>query len=191
MKNLTDTANVVGISSAVSPSFNLGFIMDGNIDGDGKWHLRLTPGISFYEQKIRFEYANPIFDPSNPIDSYNQYSFKDEKIVAAFFEFPLMIKHRSDRRGNTRMNFILGIVPSIKVGGNRQKLDKQRLATADYNLEVTYGVGLDQYFSFFKFAPELRFSHGISSVLFNNNSQYAKNLEAILSHRVSLFLNFE
>ncbi len=191
MKNLTDTANIVGIKALASPSFNLGFIMDMNIDGEGRWHLRLTPGVSFYEQKISFEYTNPVPDPTNPSVGYLQYVVKDEDIVSGFFEFPLLIKHRSERRGNSRMGFCFGIVPGIKVSNGKQKFDKTRLATSDYNLEFTYGVSFDHYFNFFKFAPELRFSHGLASVLYKNNSLYAKNFEGLVTHRVSLFLNFE
>jgi hypothetical protein len=191
MNNLTDTSNLVGIKAMPSPSFNLGFITDMNIDGEGRWHLRITPGVSFYEQKIRFEYGNPVYDPSKPFEGYNQFLYKDESIVSGFFEFPIMIKHRSERRGNTRMGFCFGIVPAIKVSNSKQKFDKTRLATSDYNLEVTYGIGIDKYFNFFKFAPEIRFSHGLTSVLYPNNSPYAKNFEGLITHRVSLFLNFE
>ncbi len=89
------------------------------------------------------------------------------------------------------MYMAAGFVPSIKVGGRRRKEDPKRLGIDDVNLEITYGIGFDLYQSFFKFAPEIRFSHGLKDMIFQNGSNFGRNIERITTHRVSIFLNFE
>ncbi|MGF1532885.1 MAG: outer membrane beta-barrel protein [Bernardetiaceae bacterium] len=168
--------SIISIHPKPTPSFSLGFILNFNIYEE-EWSLRLTPNVSFFEQQVVFNYRDGT-------------SFT-ENVEAAFFEVPILVKHKSLRRGNTGLYLIGGFVPSLKVGGQKRKEDPSRLGTTDYNLEITYGFGFDLYQSFFKFAPEIRFSHGFPNMLFKNGSSFGRNLERISTHRVSIFLNFE
>jgi len=185
----SDTTNILNVQAKTSPGFSLGFLIDLAMDEE-YWNFRFTPNVTFYEQRVDYLYANPEFDPSNPAN-YREYQRVEEVVEAAYFEFPLMFKYKSLRRGNTRLYMIGGLVPGMKVGGRKTKLDKQRLATADVNLELTYGVGLDMYMYFFKFSPELRFSHGLLDVSYQNGSNFSSVLDRVNTHRVALYLNFE
>lgn len=168
--------SITTIHPKPTPSFSLGFILDFSIYEED-WDLRITPNVSFAEQQVDFGYRDgTVFT---------------ETVEAAFFEVPILLKHKSLRRGNMGVYIIGGVVPSLKVGGQKRKEDESRLGTSDYNLEVTYGIGLDMYQSFFKFAPEIRFSHGFANMIFKNGSNFGRNIERITTHRVSLFLNFE
>ncbi len=185
----TDTSGIIGVQAKTSPSFSLGFLIDLSMDEE-YWNFRFTPNVSFYEQRIDYLYANPDFDPENP-SSYREYFRQEEAVEAAFFEFPLLFKYKSLRRGNMRVYMTGGIVPGMKVGGRRTKLDKEKLSNADVNLEITYGFGLDMYMYFFKFSPEIRFSHGLIDTSFNNGSSFSNVIDHVNTHRITVYLNFE
>lgn len=173
---MSNEDSIISIHPKPTPSFSLGFILDFSIYEE-EWDVRITPNVSFAEQQVEFGYRDgTVFT---------------ETVEAAFFEVPILLKHKSLRRGNMGVYLIGGFVPSIKVGGQKRKEDESRLGTSDYNLEITYGIGLDLYQSFFKFAPEIRFSHGFANMIFKNGSNFGRNIDRITTHRVSLFLNFE
>jgi hypothetical protein len=82
--------------------------------------------------------------------------------------------------------FKFGIEANVK-----KKSSALSANTADLSLE--YGIGLEQYYQFFKFTPELRFSHGLLNLYVppsGTGSPYSK-LNGIRTHTVTLVINFE
>lgn len=174
--------STIAINPQVSPGFSVGFILDAAIDEE-YWNFRINPNVGFYTNDVVFHYRADISDETPEV-------FK-ESVETAFFQIPILIKYKSLRRGNHRVYLTGGLVPSMKIGGKKLALDKSRLATQDFNLEITYGVGLDLYMSFFKFAPEVRFTHGLGNMVNRNGSSFEKNIGKMTTHRFSLLLNFE
>jgi hypothetical protein len=173
---VSDADTTVAMTPLVSPGFSLGFIMSFRLKDD-LWNLRFLPTVSFYERSVMFEYPN-----SNMVTRTYENTF---------VELPLLLKYKSIRRGNMRMYMVGGVTAGFKVAADKQKLDINQILTLSNNFEVTYGIGIDAYFDFFKFAPELRFSHGIGNVLAEPNNPFAKSIGAVTTHRVALYLNFE
>src|SRR3989337_3960787 len=91
--------------SAVLPSwsqgFALGFIV--NYRFTEYLDLRLTPQVAFYENRVRYQFTN---DP--PID---------EAVENTIVEFPLLLKYKSERRGNIRLYMIGGVKPGFEASG--------------------------------------------------------------------------
>ncbi len=168
--------STIAIASKNTPGAFIGFIVDLPIDEEF-FNIRINPGVSFYEHKVRYEYLGT--------------EAVEENVESAFFELPILLKYKSLRRANTRMYMIGGLSLGIKVGNNKQKLDPTRLATDDTNVELTYGAGFDLYLPYFKFSPEVRISHGLNNLRYRNNNSFTNNVERISMHRVTLFLNFE
>ena len=81
----------------------------------------------------------------------------------------------------------MGIETNVKRSkagaGSTGRIDTQ---TSDFTLD--YGVGYERFFEFFKFSPELRFSHGLKNV-FQGSSNTGIN--RLTTHTVTLYLNFE
>jgi hypothetical protein len=170
--------STTAIYPAWSPGFLVGLIVSKRL-GNELWNLRFTPNVTFYERNINFVYNN---NEEKPVVS---------TFESTFVEFPFLFKYKSIRRTNTRMYLLGGLTAGFSVGARRQRLNELALQTSNFNLEVSYGFGLDAYFDMFKFAPELRFSHGIVNVLNKNGNAFSNNLGRISTHRVSLILNFE
>ncbi|AFM02892.1 putative protein-translocating porin PorT [Bernardetia litoralis DSM 6794] len=161
-------------------NFAVGMIID--LPMGEEFNFRFTPTVGLYEysvtHKVLERSTGKYIDTAVPIES-------------VFFDFPILIKYKSLRRNNNRLYMVGGLVPSIKVGGRKQRNNEEAFGMEDYNLEITYGLGWDHYFSFFKFAPEIRFSHGIANMNLRNQSIYYKNIERLTTHKISLLFHFE
>jgi hypothetical protein len=166
--------------SAVLPSwsngFSLGFIVNYRLTDF--LDLRLTPEVAFYENRLRYQFTN---DP--PID---------ELVENTIVEFPLLLKYKSERRGNIRMYMVGGVKPGIEASG-KKKIDqtKPSLEVKGTHLNLEAGFGFDLYYPLFKFSPEIRFSRGIVDVLDNTTNEYGQPLRRVNTNTITLYLLFQ
>jgi hypothetical protein len=166
--------------SAVLPSwssgFSLGFIVNYRLTEF--LDLRITPEVAFYENKIRYQFTN---DP--PID---------ETVENTVVEFPILLKYKSERRGNIRMYMVGGIKPGIEASG-KKNIDQTRptLEVKETHLNLEAGFGFDLYYPLFKFSPEIRFSRGIVDMLGNRENEYGQPLQRVNTNTITLYLLFQ
>ena len=166
--------------SAVLPSwssgFSLGFIVNYRLTEF--LDLRITPEVAFYENKIRYQFTN---DP--PID---------EAVESTIVEFPILLKYKSERRGNIRMYMVGGIKPGIEASG-KKNIDqtKPTLEVKETHLNLEAGFGFDLYYPLFKFSPEIRFSRGIVDMLGNRTNEYGQPLQRVNTNTITLYLLFQ
>jgi hypothetical protein len=166
--------------------FSVGFVGDARL-GD-YFNLRFAPGVSFISRQIEFKprgYTSDPADPNDPDELVNQ------EIGSTQADFPLLLKFHSERRRNTRVYVVGGLKPSVTVGNRRKDEEKNQITTANSDLAVEYGIGLDLFYPFFKFAPELRFSHGLKNLYQAENNIYSNSLQSLRSNTVTLYLTFE
>lgn len=168
-----------GDSTVVSPS-KFGLQIGGIINYSYNKHFELKSGlnIALYDRELTFE-------PS----------FKDNDILireSTWLEIPLLVKYKSIRRDNHRMYIIGG----VKLGMEANVKSRSALLsakTADLSLE--YGFGLERFFQFFKFTPEIRFSHGLTNLYLQPTSAGSApiyfQMNKMKTHTVTLIFNFE
>ena len=107
-------------------------------------------------------------------------------------ELPLLLKFKAKRRSNARMYLVGGIKPGIDLGSGKSDENPDRgLAVEKFDLALEYGFGVDMFYPFFKFAPEIRFSHGLVNQHKPTQSQYSRLLQKQTNHNISLILFFE
>ncbi|MCS7004574.1 MAG: PorT family protein [Cytophagales bacterium] len=172
-----DTVSYVAGNS--NAGFLIGFLLNRRLK-DELWSLRFVPSVSFYEYKAHIEFKNSKFHESITVQS-------------TYIEMPLLIKYRSLRRHNFRMYMVGGTSYSFQVGGGKGADELKTLALIRDNAEIVYGFGFDFYFQMFKFAPEIRISHGLTNVLDKQfeKSYFTQASEQIFTHKVALIFNFE
>jgi hypothetical protein len=166
--------------SAVLPSwssgFSLGFIVNYRLTEF--LDLRITPEVAFYENKIRYQFTN---DP--PID---------EAVENTVVEFPILLKYKSERRGNIRMYMVGGIKPGIEASGKKNvDQTKPSLEVKETHLNLEAGFGFDLYYPLFKFSPEIRFSRGINDILANTTNEFGQPLQRVNTNTITLYLLFQ
>ncbi|WP_054413233.1 porin family protein [Hymenobacter sp. DG25A] len=177
-------AREVSSNALVAPSFGINFIGDARLADF--FTLRFTPGVSFATRRIEYKALN--YSPKSEDDPEE---IKTQEVGGTILEFPLLLKFHSERRRNTRMYVVAGAKGSYNVTNRRQDPETSYLRTDNIDYSLEYGVGLDMFYPFFKFAPELRFSHGLPNVLQPGEDVYSRNLQRLRTNAVTLYLNFE
>ncbi len=166
--------------SAVLPSwssgFSLGFIVNYRLTEF--LDLRLTPEVAFYENKVRYQFTN---DP--PVD---------ETVENTIVEFPILLKYKSERRGNIRMYMVGGVKPGIEASGKKNvDQTKATLEIKETHLNLEAGFGFDLYYPLFKFSPEIRFSRGLLNMLGNTTNEFGQPLQRVNTNTITLYLLFQ
>lgn len=165
--------SVTAIESKYRPGFSLGFIL--NLKLAEFLDLRFLPQVVFYEHEVLYSYENQ--SPNSQI------------LEATQVEFPLMLKYKSERRGNSRMYLIGGINPSFEAKGKNNQEGEEKLNLKDTNVALEFGFGIDIYNQFFKFSPEIRFSKGLTNLVKHDNT-YDLGLDRVSMNKVTLYLQF-
>lgn len=168
---------------SIMPSSSFGFSLGliANVRLADFLDLRLTPEVVFYENTVDYNYIQG-----------GQSVVEQQIVETTFVEFPLLLKYKSMRRGNTRMYLIGGIEPGIEATGKQKdQTDDDRLLVNGTNLSVQVGFGLDVYFPLFKFAPEIRFSRGLLNMKNDTENAYGAPIQQLTTNTVTLYLLFE
>lgn len=165
---------VHSVSPEWTSGFTLGFIV--NYRFTEYLDVRLTPQVAFYEQKVRYQFTNE--------------TFEDALVESTMVEFPLLLKYKSERRGNIRMYMIGGAKPAIEASGKKDKT-KSELELTSTNLSLEAGFGFDLYYPLFKFSPEIRFSHGIVDVLGTRKNDFGQPLQRVNTNSVTIYFLFQ
>lgn len=170
-----------GVANITSPNgfgFSIGFL--GNLKLAQYLDVRLMPKVSFYQYSIDMQFTDP--------------GRADENHFADFttIDLPLMLKFKSARRKNFRMFYVAGVSPMIDVTGKKKREENQEegLRISGDNLALEVGFGTDVYFPFFKFSPEIRYSHGLVNVLNNSQNEIGQAFHRIGTQSISLYLVF-
>ncbi|MEK0441479.1 MAG: hypothetical protein RL403_457 [Bacteroidota bacterium] len=178
-----------------TPGFSLGFI--GIMRFHDQVNLIFTPKIGFYEYKVDVNYfdGTTATTPGIPDNtSLINLGYRSEELVneATMVELPVVFKYRSMRFNNTRMFFVAGGSYLFNTKA-REEINLDPIVTASRDFTVEAGMGFEIYFKYFKFAPEIRFSHGINNLyLADKNSPKIQNaIESLRRKGISILLNFQ
>jgi hypothetical protein len=158
-----------------SGGFSLGFIVNYRLDD--QLDVRLTPKVGFYENKVTYIYTDGT-------------AREDALVENTMVEFPILLKYKSQRRGNIRMYMIGGVTPAIEASGKKSESD-QALEITGSNLSLEGGFGFDLYYPLFKFSPEIRFSHGLVDILGSRNNAFGLPLKRITTNTVTVYFLFQ
>ena len=173
----SDSARV----SVLEPGFSVGIISDLRINR--YLNLRFTPTLHFSERELSYP-----FKTGN--DSVN--------ISSIPICLPIYLKYSSERKGNYRPYLIVGGGISYDLATSSNSDNPVTLKPLNFYTE--FGVGCDIYFSFFKLAPELKYSIGFNNVLVpgsqrvglsEQNQRFSNAISKLTSNMLTLSFNFE
>lgn len=165
------------ITSPNTMGFRVGFIFNAYLND--RFDFRSNPSVSLYSRAINFDYPGGVQ--------------KIEKRESTWLNVPILFKYKSERRNNSRMYLVAGA--SFGIETNVRKNEAQgagRLNTSTTDFTLEYGVGFEQFFQFFKFSPELRFSTGIPNLYRANVlNPTSVGIQRLTTNTFTLYLNFE
>ena len=154
----------------------IGIIMDLKIKDN--YNLRVTPSFNFTDQKIYYNNGN--YSVSQPQNS-----------GLSNFELPIYLKYRSDRINNGRLYVLLGPKLSIDMSSFEKLSENENLEFKAQNYSIDVGFGVDIYFKYFKFAPEIKYSYGMTNILENQYNEYDNYIKSLSTRTVLISLTFE
>jgi hypothetical protein len=162
------------------PGIGLGGIT--NLHISDNFDLRLLfPVISFVQRDITYELQN---EP-NP---------KIIKVESAYADASLLLKFKSDRRRNVRAYVIGGGRISYDLGSTTKK-DRSMQNPVVSLVQTTYGYeagfGLDIYFPYFKFSPEIKVMNTTGDALHRDGFIFTDVLHRISPKMIVFSLHFE
>ena len=161
------------------PGFNLGIVS--NLKIGQYFDFRFLPTLSFAERNLGFASSRENRPP---------YS---RKVESVFVELPFHIRYKSAPHNDMRMFVVAGIKYAFDVASDsraRQADTQIKIAPTDFSFE--YGAGVQLFFPYFIFSPEIKISHGINNVLiFNGDLEESNVIEKVLSSGITFSLHFE
>ncbi|GAB5522406.1 MAG: porin family protein [Roseivirga sp.] len=166
--------DLLAINSKQKAGFNLGFMADFRLAD--QFALRIVPvKIGLYQHEVDYVMADGTVDT--------------QLIETTRLEPGAFFKYRSIRRGNTRMYLIAGMSGSLRTGKARET-DTGGLVIRKLDVRAEIGLGLEKYFKFFKFSPELRYSRGLINVLQDGVAFYSLGIDRVVTHNFTLYFHF-
>ncbi|MFN4973574.1 MAG: outer membrane beta-barrel protein [Bacteroidota bacterium] len=119
---------------------------------------------------------------------------REVKVESAYSDFSLLLKFKSDRRKNTRAYIIGGGRISYDLSSTVNK-ERSKNSPVVSLVPVTYGYeagfGLDLYFPYFKFSPEIKVMNTIGDALHRDGFAYTNVLDRVSPKMVVISLHFE
>jgi len=167
------------VESVTGPGFNLGIVS--NLRLGDYFDLRFLPTLSFAERNIRY---------TLPSDANR---FVNRQVESVFVELPFHVRYKSAPYNDKRLFVIAGVKYAFDVASDaraRQAETLVKIAPTDFQFE--YGAGIQFFFPFFIFSPEIKVSQGINNVLlFNPALEQSTVLEKVMSRAFTISLHFE
>jgi len=191
------TGYIPNKSSQFAQSDSISFVAGSNLSGlnvniisnlkiGQYFDFRFIPGFAFSERKMVFTDLDNLKDDQK----INQL-----RIESVFLEIPLHLRFKSDPYKDKRFFVVGGLKYSYDVASNSSTRQSQRdkllqIAPHDFQLEV--GAGMQLFFPFFIFSPEIKFSRGLSNIhIYNSQLEGSRVIDKILSRAFTISFHFE
>lgn len=164
------------LASDPAPGFHVGVL--GNLKLGRFFDLRFVPTLIFGEDRY-IEYYDNAYE-----DGYSARHHRiDQSLGITQLDFPLHVKYKSARFNNSRVFVIGGAKYSYDfaaTGGDTPSGgDTFRTTIAKDDLHYEIGVGMDQYFHYFKLGLELKASFGIRNIVEPGQDEYLEFYDTI------------
>lgn len=167
------------LNAANGPGLNLGIIT--NLKIGEYFDFRFIPSFSFAERNLQYTSTR-----ENRPDEIRT-------IESVFLEMPFILRYKSAPFNDIRIYALTGFKYTFDVASNsrtRQAESLVKISPTDYALE--FGVGIQMFFPYFIFSPEIKISQGISnSLIYDNDLLQSRVIDQILSRTFTLSFHFE
>lgn len=149
-----------------------------NLKLNDHFDLRALPGISFGSRGL-------VYSPSDTLSTD-----LNQEVQAVFAEFPIHLRYLSKPYKDIRVFILSGIKYSYDIQSNSRDRDITKVRVAPNEFAAEVGLGVQIFFPYFIFSPELKYTHGFSNTIINNLSP-ENSIHRVLTRGFSLSLHFE
>lgn len=166
------------IESVSYPGFGLGGLV--NFRLADYWDLKTMVNIQFARRDLNYHFTNDVL--------------RTAEMEATYMELPLTFEYKSKRHKNIRLYVLAGATYRYDFTSD---IDTDRSDTkpivALYPNTFSYdvGFGLDLYYDYFKFSPEIKLSNGLGNQLVPDDFVYASSLKRVSPKLIQFSLIFQ
>jgi len=161
-----------------SSGYNFNLNMIANIKLGDYFDFRFLPGFAFTERNLEFT------DVETSI-------VNSEKSDAVFFELPFLVRFKSEPYKDKRVFVLGGLKYGYDVASNSNS-KKSILKYSPHDFQWEVGIGMQFFYPYFIFSPEIKYSRGFTNkLIYDNSLNEARVLENIFSQAFTLSFNFE
>lgn len=178
---LNDTFRMV--QSRNGPGFNLGVVS--NLKIGEYFDVRFLPTLSFAERNL---YYRKVKDKDDA-------PLKRETFSSVLIEMPFHLRYKSAPYHDKRLFVIAGVKYSYDVATNSRTIQSKRgeiirVSPTDFSFEI--GAGMQMYFPYFIFSPEIKFSRGLTNqLIYNAALPKSTVLDQVISRGLTISFHFE
>jgi hypothetical protein len=170
---LTNAEDINVVESKPSGGFNIHMIA--NLKMGEFFDFRFNPGFAF-------TYRNLLFN-----------NLTEKKIESVFFETPFGIRFKSMPYKDKRAFFSAGLKYGYDVASNaNSRKGENIIKISPHEFQWEAGIGVQLYYPYFIFSPEIKMSRGLNnSLIYNRSLSESKVLDNIVSQLFTITFNFE
>lgn len=183
IQEIEDLAGLDGyyaLWSEVTPGYTIRIIS--NLRLADHWDLRLNPGFAATERNLYFDVNDPVTGLRDTIN---------RKIESSFIEMPLLLKWKSDRINNYRLYVLGGVKSSIDLASKQDVVDDRVFKIKRNDLAYEFGFGVDIYFEFFKFSPQIVATWGFADLMVDDDTFFIEGIHRLETRAILLNFTFE
>lgn len=169
-----------GYQTIVSPGYTIGIVSDLRLHD--RLNFRFLPAFATTERRIEF-------DAVNPITRVRQITLRT--IESSFVELPFELKFKSDRIDNYRVYVLTGVKYALDLASKEKVEDDLLFKLRRNDFTYEFGVGVDIYFEYFKFSPQLRASFGIPNIGVEDRTFFMSGIDQVRTRAITINFTFE
>lgn len=192
----TKLANGISENSdavVVKSSLGFGAGLIGKLRLNDYFDLRLEPGIQFVERELVFKNAKVLATNPADIDLYTL-----RKVKSTYVDVPLLLEAHGRRWFNSRPYAAAGVNWLVNLQSNQKSTNDNlqgTFRTTTHNFAWSAELGIQFYFSKFKFTPAIRGTFLINNELVPDKPEtpnhWAGQMSALNTRAIMLVLKFE
>ncbi len=177
-KNFIGNDSIRIAEPEAGPGVNLQMIA--NLKIGEYFDFRLLPGFSFAERNLVYY----------PVEGD---ILSTRKIESVFFDIPFHLRFKSAPYKDKRAFVVGGIKYTYDVASNsKSNQAKSLVKISPHDFQVEVGAGMQFFFPYFIFSPEIKYSRGITNTLiYNNDLNEARVIEGVVSQIITISFHFE
>lgn len=168
------------VTTEVEPGYTI--LIISNLRLGQNADLRFTPGFASTVRRINFE----ILDPRT-----EELITAQREIESSFLEFPVEFKFKSNRVDNYRLYVLGGLKYSLDLASDEESEDDRVFKLTQNTFAYELGFGVDIYFEYFKFSPQIRASFGINSNRVPDGTFLVEGINTLQTRALMINFTFE
>ena len=178
--DLTTIDGLYGMWTETSPGYSIGIIS--NLRLNNYMDLRFIPTFSATVRRLYVDMDDP-FTGDRGIEEY--------EIESSFVQMPFEFKLKSERINNHRWYVLGGVNFNIDLASKEKVEDDTIFKIKRNSADLTAGVGVDIYFEYFKFSPQIKGSFGMTNILVEDGTLPVQGIDQLLSRCILINFTFE